>query len=174
MTHCPQVIRVIDSATTPSSEEKMKVCWHQNPERATPLSLSLACFHLRLFFRSFPLPKANKKFVDSPSSKGRCFEGKKKSSNLCRPQGLFEMKPCDFIPTFHSGCFTRDMLWFHVKLPSITRRGKSVLLWDMYCGMRALQPSGCTTERCKFVRAKLRESFCPAAASHSRPRQAGA
>ena len=30
------------------------------------------------------------------------------------------------------------------------------------------------TERCKFVRAKLRESFCPAAASHSRPRQAGA
>ena len=31
-----------------------------------------------------------------------------------------------------------------------------------------------STERCKFVRAKLRESFCPAAASHSRPRQAGA
>ena len=30
------------------------------------------------------------------------------------------------------------------------------------------------TERCKFVRAKLRESFCPTAASHSRPRQAGA
>ena len=29
-------------------------------------------------------------------------------------------------------------------------------------------------ERCKFVQAKLRESFCPAAASHSRPRQAGA
>ena len=28
--------------------------------------------------------------------------------------------------------------------------------------------------RCKFVRAKLRESFCPAAASYSRPRQAGA
>ena len=26
------------------------------------------------------------------------------------------------------------------------------------------------TERCKFVRAKLRESFCPAAASHSRDR----
>ena len=31
-----------------------------------------------------------------------------------------------------------------------------------------------STERCKFVWAKLRESFCPAAASHSRPRQAGA
>ena len=30
------------------------------------------------------------------------------------------------------------------------------------------------TERCKFVQAKLRESFCPAAASHSRPRQASA
>ena len=30
------------------------------------------------------------------------------------------------------------------------------------------------TERCKFVRAKLRESFCPAAVSHSRPHQAGA
>ena len=30
------------------------------------------------------------------------------------------------------------------------------------------------TERCKFVRAKLRESFWPAAASHSQPRQAGA
>ena len=30
------------------------------------------------------------------------------------------------------------------------------------------------TEMCKFVRAKLRESFFPAAASHSRPRQAGA
>ena len=30
------------------------------------------------------------------------------------------------------------------------------------------------TETCKFVRAKLRVSFCPAAAKHSRPRQAGA
>ena len=30
------------------------------------------------------------------------------------------------------------------------------------------------TEKCKFVRAKLRENFCPAAASHSQPRQAGA
>ena len=51
----------------------------------------------------------------------------------------------------------------------------TILTWSYeFCskGGHILVPQVCQvcTERCKFVRAKLRESFCPAAASQSRDR----
>ena len=56
------------------------------------------------------------------------------------------------------------------KIPSRIRDSKGARARAGLSSYKVVQ----NTVRCKFVRAKLRESFCPAAASYSRPRQAGA